>query len=173
MATATQLTIEQYLATTYRPDCDYIDGELQERNLGKRDHSDIQRILVGILYANEYEWNVVGLPEQRLRVSPTRVRIPDVCILSIDAPAEQVVTSAPLACIEILSEGDTLQTTRPRLIDYANLGVPNIWLFDPQRRQAFIWTPDADPVTAEILAIPNTPVAINVPAVFTRFAQHR
>ncbi len=173
MATATQLSIDEYLATTYRPDCDYVDGELQERNLGKRDHSDIQRILVGILYAKEYEWNVVGLPEQRLRVGPTRVRIPDVCILSIDAPTEQIVTSAPLACIEILSEGDTLQTTRPRLIDYANLGVANIWVFDSQLQQAFIWTPDAPARPAEILAIPNTPVAIDVPAVFTRFAQRR
>ncbi|HLI64222.1 MAG TPA: hypothetical protein VKV05_12550 [Terriglobales bacterium] len=39
MATAAQhrVTIEEYLRSCYRPDCDYVDGELQERNLGELD----------------------------------------------------------------------------------------------------------------------------------------
>ena len=42
MSTATQVTVEEYLATTWRPDCDYVDGEVLERNLGQTDHSELQ-----------------------------------------------------------------------------------------------------------------------------------
>ena len=41
MVTATLISLDQYLSTTYRPDCDYIDGELQQRTQGKFDHSDL------------------------------------------------------------------------------------------------------------------------------------
>jgi hypothetical protein len=40
MATAsTLISIEEYLRTSYHPDCDYVDGEIQERNLGEREHA--------------------------------------------------------------------------------------------------------------------------------------
>ena len=42
MAAGTQISVEEYLHTAYRPDCDYVDGVVEERNLGERDHSWIQ-----------------------------------------------------------------------------------------------------------------------------------
>ena len=42
MKTAALIPVEEYLRTTYDPDCDYVDGEVQERNLGELDHSDLQ-----------------------------------------------------------------------------------------------------------------------------------
>ena len=35
MATSVLPLIEEYLKTTYRPDREYIDGEILERNVGK------------------------------------------------------------------------------------------------------------------------------------------
>ncbi len=32
MEAATLIAVEEYLATDFSPDCDYVDGELQERN---------------------------------------------------------------------------------------------------------------------------------------------
>jgi hypothetical protein len=32
MASSTLIPVSEYLSNTYEPDCDYIDGELQERN---------------------------------------------------------------------------------------------------------------------------------------------
>lgn len=40
MASGTLIPLSDYLGHSFRPNCDYIDGELQERNLGKQDHSD-------------------------------------------------------------------------------------------------------------------------------------
>lgn len=48
MATQAQLstlTIEEYLQTSYDPDCEYIDGELEERNVGKWEHARLQYLL--------------------------------------------------------------------------------------------------------------------------------
>jgi hypothetical protein len=43
MKAATLISVEEYLRTSYRPDCDYVDGEVLERNVGERDHSKLQR----------------------------------------------------------------------------------------------------------------------------------
>ena len=34
MSTATLVSVEEYLSATYRPDCDFVDGVLIERNVG-------------------------------------------------------------------------------------------------------------------------------------------
>ena len=34
------ISVEQYLSTSYRPECDYVDGEVVELNVGERDHSE-------------------------------------------------------------------------------------------------------------------------------------
>lgn len=38
MATPTQISITEYLNTSYRPDRAYLDGEVRERNVGKWEH---------------------------------------------------------------------------------------------------------------------------------------
>jgi hypothetical protein len=45
MAARTLIPVEVYLTSVYRPDCDYVDGEVLERNLGERDHSYIRASL--------------------------------------------------------------------------------------------------------------------------------
>jgi hypothetical protein len=46
MAT-TLISIAEYLASNYEPDRDYIDGVLEERNLGEYDHGRLQLVLGG------------------------------------------------------------------------------------------------------------------------------
>ena len=41
-----RISVEEYLRTSYRPDCDYVDGVIEERHVGEWEHSQIQsRIL--------------------------------------------------------------------------------------------------------------------------------
>lgn len=49
MASSTLIPVHEYLSTTYRPDVDYIDGELRERNMGEQPHAHLQSIFSGIL----------------------------------------------------------------------------------------------------------------------------
>ncbi len=35
------VSVQEYLATVYEHDCDYVDGVLEERDLGEQGHSSI------------------------------------------------------------------------------------------------------------------------------------
>ena len=50
MAIATQMSVEEYLRTSFDPDCEYVDGEVLERNEGEKDHSKVQKRLI-VLFA--------------------------------------------------------------------------------------------------------------------------
>jgi hypothetical protein len=80
MAVGTQISVEEYLKTVYRPDRDYVDGVVEERNLGERDHSWTQGRLVTFFMTRFRETGIAALPEWRFQVRPTRFRIPDVVI---------------------------------------------------------------------------------------------
>jgi len=58
MATSTQVSLETYLCTVYEPDVDYIDGELEDRNVGHYDHSIVQQQILMWFYRHEKEWRI-------------------------------------------------------------------------------------------------------------------
>jgi Uma2 family endonuclease len=68
-----------------------------------------------------------------IRVSASRFRIPDVCVISRDQAIEPVFAKPPLVCIEVLSKDDALRSMQARIDDYRAFGVPNIWILDPYR----------------------------------------
>jgi Uma2 family endonuclease len=140
MAAATQISVTEYLNTTYRPDRDYVDGEVLERNLGERDHSQPQALLAAYFLARKKEWGLWALTEQRVQVTPHRFRIPDVCVLHANAPYEQVVMSPPLICVEILSKDDSFSSIVERLEDYLAMRVANVWAIDPRQRRGYRYT---------------------------------
>ena len=140
MSTATLVSIDEYLGTSYRPDVDYVDGELQERNLGERPHSQTQMRLGAFLFQRQALWGISVLPEQRVQVSPTRFRIPDLCVLLASDPFEPIVRQAPFLCIEILSKEDTVSRLNDRLADYFRMGVRYVWVIDPLKKRAYIYT---------------------------------
>ncbi len=41
------VSVEEYLRTSYRPDRDFVDGIVEERNLGEYEHSRLQGKLSG------------------------------------------------------------------------------------------------------------------------------
>lgn len=169
MATSTHLAIETYLKTSYRPDCDYVDGEIEERNLGEFDHGTIQMAVSAWFYTHRTEWNIHVVPELRVRVSASRVRIPDVCLVSRDLPIEQVITHPPIAVVEILSPEDRVRRYNDRLEDYRSMGVKNIWVLDPATQKGFDWNAGWHEV--ERFAAAGTPIFLDVREVFDSLAK--
>jgi Uma2 family endonuclease len=165
MPAATLVSLEEYLKTSYEPDCDYVDGVLEERNLGDWDHSNLQTVLTIYLGNRARIWNVHVRAELRIRVSEKRVRVPDICLISRNEPVEQVPTRPPLVCIEILSPDDRWSRVETRIEELLAMGVSHIWVFDPQDRQVFDCTAEGRRlVTEETLEAP--PVSINLPQLF-------
>lgn len=167
MASSTLISVSEYLKTTYRPDRDLIDGRIEERNVGEHDHAALQAALILWFGQHQQEWNIEVLPEQRIQISPTRFRVPDVCVVSLHQPVEQILTRPPLVCIEILSPEDTMRRMQERIDDYRKLGVENIWLFDPGTRRGYDCRPSGWLEKTEF-EVPNTPIRVNLADMFSR-----
>ncbi len=169
MAT-TQVSLEEYLRTDYEPDCDYVDGELEERQAGELQHSAALGFLVGRLLAGTEFSKLLVCPVLRLRVSPTRVRVADVAILPTKIPYEAVPTRPPVAIIEVLSPEDRVSRYQQRLDDYLAMGVANIWVIDPMRHKAYDcsqggWQP------VDRLLITNSPFEIPLDALWKKLEE--
>ena len=141
MAIAALVSVEEYLSTSYRPDCDYVDGEVQERSVPEIEHSSAQREIMLYIAEHHPPMRKRLLPEQRVQVSPSRFRVPDVCILAEDAPREKITRTPPMLCIEILSPEDTMSRVMEKVKDYFKMGVPVCWIVNPISREAWTATP--------------------------------
>jgi Uma2 family endonuclease len=140
MATGSLVSVEEYLSTSYRPDCEYIDGVILERNLGEDDHSSLQGALTAYFFNRRKQWNIRVRPEQRVQVRATRFRVPDVCVILAREPRVPIVTKPPFICIEILSKEDTFDSVQDRIDDYLAMGVTYVWVINPRSRRVFVHT---------------------------------
>jgi Uma2 family endonuclease len=167
MAT-TLISIAEYLATSYDPECEYIDGILQGRNLGEYDHARLQTVLVAWFLRREREWNIQGVVEQRIVVSLTRVRVPDVTIIDRAQPVGQILIRPPLIVIEVLSPEDTWRRVGERVTDYLDVGVPHIWILDPGPRRAWVATRSGFEET-RLLQVARSGIAVPLDELFREF----
>jgi hypothetical protein len=166
MAASTLVPLHEYLETSYRPDRDWIDGEVRERRMGEGQHAVLQKFFTMVLGMREREWNIRVLPEQRVQTSQTHFRIPDICLARRSAPFEAIVHTPPLLCIEILSRDDRMSEMQERVDDYLGMGVEIVWLVDPRRRKAFMADAHRLQEAIEELTVPGTAIRIAVPEVF-------
>ncbi len=165
MATPTQISITEYLNTSYRPDREYVDGEVRERNVGKWEHARIQLLLAAWFATHESQWGIMSSTEQRTRTSSTRVRVPDLIVV-VAGPQPPVIVAPPLLIVEILSPDDTYSETEDRSRDYMNMGVETVWLIDPKTRTgrmcvSNVWT------SASRLEVPATPIYVDLSELFS------
>jgi Uma2 family endonuclease len=134
------VSVEEYLRTAFRPDCDYVDGEVIERNLGEHPHSDLQSEFLHYFRSRRKQWKMHAVVEQRVQVSSTRFRIPDVCVVAAGIPHSPIYKDPPLICIEILSPDDRQNRVQQRVDNYLKFGVRYVWVVDPQSRRAWVYT---------------------------------
>ena len=137
ISTPVQISVEQYLRTVYRPDCDYVDGEVLERNMGEKPHARLQGFFIQFLQTRQDQWQIEALAEQRVQVSTTRFRIPDVLVAAIPNTDDRIVRTPPILCVEILSSEDRMRKVQERIDDYARMGVLATWVVDPWRGLAY------------------------------------
>ncbi|MFZ0304322.1 MAG: Uma2 family endonuclease [Terracidiphilus sp.] len=167
------VTVEEYLSTSYSPDCEFDEGVVVERNLGEIEHSFLQIVLGTIFTTHTEEWGVYGLTEQRVQISPSRFLVPDLCVLPVGV-WEKVVTSPPHIVIEILSPEDTLRRAEEKAREYLRFGVQHMWVIDPYARVAYRGTAaELERVPSGELAVPGTPVKVSVSELFEQLDRMR
>jgi Uma2 family endonuclease len=168
MATALHISLTEYLTTSFRPDCEFVDGEVRERNVGKWEHARVQWLLAAWFFAHEKEWGIVGSTEQRVQVSAGRVRVPDLVVLAA-GPQPDVLTDPPLLIIEILSPDDTYSDTQERAQDYRAMGVDTVWIIDPKTRSGRMCV-GPEWVESSRLEVKGAPLFVELPELFRRIS---
>lgn len=165
--------VEEYLSTSYQPDCEYDEGVVVERNVGEIEHAFLQ-IVLGTLFTNHSEaWGVYGLTEQRVQIAPTRFLVPDLCVVPIGL-WEKIVTTPPLIAIEILSPEDTLRRAEEKAHEYLRFGVKHVWVIDPYARVAYRGTAaELERVPGGELAVPGTPILVPTAELFDKLDRMR
>jgi Uma2 family endonuclease len=160
-------SIQQYLRTSYHPDREFVDGLVVERNLGELTHGRIQRRLIVYFDLRAKELGIEVVPEQRVQVSPTRFRFPDVTVVKTSQIQGEIFTAPPHLCIEVLSKDDTMLYMQEKIDDYLNFGVPYIWIINPRLRKGYVAT-KAGMVEAEsgILATSDPDIQVPVAELF-------
>ncbi len=132
MATTNLVNVEEYLHSTFEPDAEYVEGRIVHRATPQKTHSKMQTFLVRTLYQVGQPLGCSVFVEQRLRTqpNPARYRVPDVC-LTFGEPDEEIFTTPPFLCVEILSPDDVALELRMKVAEYLRFGVRFVWVVDP------------------------------------------
>jgi Uma2 family endonuclease len=160
----------EYLSTAYEPDCDYVDGRVEERNLGEFDHAMLQGLISNLFLNHRRDWGAHPVPELRIQVKSMRYRVPDVTVIRSGTPREQILTRPPLLVIEILSPEDRRNRVIQRNQDYLDFGIEHVWVIDPGTRTGYrSITGGLEPVEGGEFTIPGTPIRLRLSELFAEF----
>ena len=164
----TLMSVAEYLHSSFPgPDCEYVDGVVVERSVGEQPHSWLQGELAGYFRDRRKALLTYAFTEQRVQVSATRYRVPDLCVYVGGRPDERIFTAPPFLAVEILSRDDRVKDLQEKIGDYLGLGVPFIWVIDPEIGEGHTHTgegsrpglrtlnPDMELSREELLAIIN------------------
>jgi Uma2 family endonuclease len=158
-------SIEEYLETEYSPDREFVDGTVVERHVGEQSH----RLVLGnvIFSLGSRDPKIFVWPILRIRTTPNRCRVPDVCV-TVHDPLTDVFETPPLICVEILSPSDEATYVLEKLEEYAAAGVPYIWVVDPRRKKAFSYDGALREVTSAFATTEEPLVQLPLTDVFLR-----
>lgn len=154
-------TVREYLRTSWSPDREFVDGRIEERNLGEKEHSILQRFLTVLFAIHRAEWGVEVFPELRTQTEARRFRVPDVLVVRAGQKFERYLTQPPLIAIEILSPEDTLRAMQGKAAEYRSFGIEHIWIIDPEPRIAYRYTEAGlEEVRTGELTVLQTPIRV-------------
>jgi len=141
MAAKVLMPVEEYLGSSFDgADCEYLDGEIVERNMGEMPHSTVQKILMFLLTQLESRLGIQVQPEIRIQTGPRRYRVADIAVWRAGYIGERIPSIPPFLVIEILSPEDRIVRMLPKVREYLGLGTEWIWLIDPDEKQALCFS---------------------------------
>lgn len=136
---ARRVTWSEFIALPEDDRRELVDGRLEEHEMPTKWHEYICAFLIRVIgnWAEERDFLVLG-SAYKVKVSETRGAMPDVQMLSkvtYDAAgANGLEGGHPELVIEVISPGSKTHDRLRKLDWYAQLGVPEYWLVDPETR---------------------------------------
>ncbi len=143
MSVTSTMSVDEYLAASFKPPCEYIDGVLRQKSMPTKLHALVQFLLVTLIRQQGLE----ALAEVTVRMSASKFLVPDVIV---DAEIEDPYPTRPVTlCIEILSPDDRLSAAFGKCEEYHAWGVPYCWVIDPLKQTAWEYHAERDPIRIE------------------------
>lgn len=127
--------------------CELINGVLVEKAVGA--YESLLAIHIAFLlqkFVESHDLGVVLGADGMLRLSPGRVRIPDVCFIAWQQlpgrmfPREPIPSLHPDLAVEVLSESNTKAEMHSKLHDYFNSGTRLVWYLDSSTQVMEVFT---------------------------------
>ena len=143
MATASRVSVQEYLETDYEPACELIGGALLPKPMGTLEHMEMERWLERLL--ERYEQRGLGRTVRELSIRHgDDVRVPDLVFVPPEARFEGgIMIDPPLLCVEILSPSQRPSALFAKCETWHAWGVPYCWVLDPAGRLAWEYHQDA------------------------------
>ncbi len=158
MSTTALVSVQEYLARTEKPNCEYEDGVLHPKALPTTPHSVIQYLLLRMLGKQ----GAHALPELTVHVTANTFLVPDVAVVrEFQFPYP---TDPALLCIEILSPEDRVGAMLAKCEKYHAWGVPDCWVIDPEKPSAWTYPQGGEPMRLDAsgtLHADNLSVSLN------------
>ncbi len=172
MSTKVLMDVEEYLRTSFEgPDCEYVDGEVVERNMGEIPHADVQGNLYRLLWRFRKTLGIRVMTELRVQIHPRRFRVPDISVWRDDNIGTHIPTVPPFLAVEILSPEDRMVRIVPKIEDYLSIGVEWVWVIDPEEKAALIYSRQhPEGMAAATLRAENPDIDIPLESAFDRDA---
>lgn len=134
-----------------------VEGTLVEKTMG------LSESMIALLvsrrignFAEKFDLGIAAGADGTVRLLKGLVRIPDVSFFCWDKlpgrvlPSEHIPDLCPDLAVEVLSENNTREEMQRKLREYFLAGVRLVWLIDPHKRTAEVYTtPDAPTATLD------------------------
>lgn len=136
------MDVAEYLHASFDgADCEYLDGEVVERNMGGVPHGDVQGNLYHALRQLRKTLGIRVIPEIRVQISSTRFRVADLAVWRDDnVGGSDIPTLSPFLAVEILSLEDRMIRMTTKIHEYLSIGVEYVWVVDPIEKNALIYS---------------------------------
>jgi Uma2 family endonuclease len=168
MSTKVQMDVEEYLRTSFDgSDCEFLDGEVVERNMGELPHGDVQVNLAVLLRQFRRQLGIRVVTEIRIQIHSRRYRVADIAVWRDDNIGSNIPTVPPFLVIEILSPEDRMVRMLPKIQEYLSIGVEWVWVVDPEEKSALSYSQkNPGGALCDVLRTENPVIEIPLPRAF-------
>jgi len=127
------MTAEQYLATHFEREPEFVRGKLVERGLPNLSRSKVRQRLAVLLDGLGY-----GCLSVSLKLAGDLFRTPDFATFE-QRPEKELPESPPLLIVEIASPDDRLRDVEQKLEEYRTWGVAHVWFVEPEMKKLYTY----------------------------------
>ncbi len=168
MTARTLMAVDEYLRTSFDgADCEYLDGEVVERNMGELPHSTVQGVLTHLLMQMAPRLGILVKPEIRIQIHSRRFRVADLAVWPMGKIGERIPEVPPFLAIEILSSEDRMLRMQVKISEYLSIGVEWVWVIDPDEKKAICYSRQSPAdVLTDPLRTDNPAIEISLADVF-------